>query len=74
MANEILYIPNGPKNLGPLFPAINFGDVAEYYVEALDSGGSPIATSTLNVIGCCCSDDKIRLHFMNYLGSLRNPV
>lgn len=69
MANNISYIPNGPKNLGPLFPAVNFANIAEYYIQAVDGSNNVIATGTLNKMDCCCQDDKIRLHFMNYLGS-----
>lgn len=69
MPNNISYIPNGPKNLGSLFPAINFSLIEEYFIEALDSSNNVIATSTRNKLDCCCQDDKIRLHFINYLGS-----
>lgn len=69
MANDISYIPNGPKNLSSIFPSINWNNVSEYYIEGLDNSNNILMTSTLNVIGCCCSDDKIRLHFMNYLGT-----
>jgi hypothetical protein len=69
MANNISYIPNGPKNLATVFPTIDFGDVAEYYIEVVNPTGIAIATTTLNQIQCCCSEDKVRLVFLNYLGT-----
>ncbi|MCZ2085374.1 MAG: hypothetical protein LC112_13990 [Flavobacteriales bacterium] len=68
MANEILLIPSGPKNLATIFPGVNFSNVAEYYIEALDAGGNTIVTTPKFQTSCCCNDDKIRLHFLNYLG------
>lgn len=63
------YIPNGPKNLKSLFPAIDFNQVKEYFVEILDEDGATVATSTLNKMGCCCNEDTLRIHFLNYLGT-----
>jgi hypothetical protein len=51
-----------------LFPSIDWSLVNEYYVEVLDSSGNVLSTSTLNQISCCCNDDNVRLHFLNYLG------
>jgi hypothetical protein len=64
------YIPNGPKNLSPLFGTIDFSDIESYFVEVLDEDNSVVASSPLNQIDGCCDDDKIRLHFLNYLGSV----
>jgi len=66
----IFYIPDGPKNLSNIFTSINFTDVVEYYLEILDASNTTvIATTPINQLQCCCKDDKIRLHFMNYLGT-----
>lgn len=67
--SNIIYIPNGPKNLANTFPLANWADVVEYFVEALDISNNVLATTTVNCIGCCCGDDKVRLHFLNYLGT-----
>lgn len=64
------YIPNGPKNLAPLFPGVDFNDLDRYYVEVMDSEGDVVATSNINEIGECCEDDKIRIHFLNSLGAI----
>ena len=64
------YIPNGPKNLIPLFPSINFEDLSRYYVEVLDTDGDVVATTNINQLGGCCEDDKIRIHFLNALGGI----
>ena len=66
---RVFFIPNGPKNLATIFPKINFDEVAEYYVEVLDSSKNPLATSTINKMGCCCTDENVRIHFLNYLGT-----
>lgn len=66
---NVFYIPNGPKNLKPLFPNLNFAEVAEYFVEVIDTDDEVVATSTLNKMGCCCNEDRIRIHFLNYLGT-----
>lgn len=67
------HIPNGPKNLGPLFPAVNFKNVAEYYIEVL-GGADTIATApTCNLeVGPCCVDccDVFRVHFLQYSGGI----
>lgn len=65
----IYLIPNGPKNLAELFPAIDWQKVDEYYVEAYDHLENHVATTPINKIGCCCTEDKVRIHFLNYLGS-----
>lgn len=70
MDTKAYHIPNGPKNLAALFPAINFSDLSHYYVEVLDEDGDVVATSPINVLGGCCDDDKIRIHFLNNVGGL----
>ena len=70
MRNIIYLLPNGPKNLSSLFPTINWDDIEEYYIQALDRGDSIIATGTINKMGCCCKEGEyIRIHFLNYLGT-----
>jgi hypothetical protein len=64
------YIPNGPKNLAPIFEAVNFKNVASYYVSVKDSEGDIVATSNINNLNGCCDDDKIRIHFLNRLGAI----
>lgn len=69
MPNEIAYIPDGPKNLAQIFPAVDWANVAEYFVEVLNPANEVIATTPSNIIGCCCNSDKVRLVFLNYLGT-----
>jgi hypothetical protein len=65
------YIPNGPENLKNNFPTLNFNDVDEYYLQLVDSTDVVIATTPINKIGGCENDDdKIRIHFLNYLGTI----
>lgn len=68
---KVYYIPNGPVNIQTLFPGINFRNVAEYYLEIQDNTATQIATTPINELsgGCCC-DDKMRIHFLNYLGTI----
>lgn len=70
MATKAYYIPNGPKNLATVFPAIDFNDVSRYYLEVKDSDNTVVATTTINDIGGCCDDDQVRIHFLNYLGTI----
>jgi hypothetical protein len=64
-----LYIPNGPKNIASLFPTIDLHQVAEYFLELVDSGDAIIATTTRNIIDSC-REDNIRIHFVNYAGTI----
>lgn len=66
----IYYIPNGPKNLAPLFPQIDFNQVSEYTVKVFDSSNTLVATTPVNKISCCCNPEKIRLIFINYCGTV----
>jgi hypothetical protein len=59
-------LPNGPKNLAPLFPGIDWSQVAEYET-LLKDGDTVLVTSTMNVLSCSCEDD-IRICFENRLG------
>lgn len=68
--NKIVYIPNGPKNLSVLFPLIDWSTVSSYFVELLEQTTNlTLASSTLNKFGCCCSEDTVRVYFLNYLGT-----
>lgn len=70
MQTKAFYIPNGPKNLAPLFPDVDFEGLADYFVEVIDSNGDTVASSALSVIGGCCEEDKMRIHFLNSLGTV----
>lgn len=66
---KVFYIPNGPKNIASLFPAVDFDNVQDYYIEIKNGGGTTIATTPLNIIdNRCCSG--VRLRFLNYLGKI----
>lgn len=65
------YIPNGPANLQSIFPAVDFTQVAEYYVDILDDNNVQVATTTMNQIcGCEDDDDCIRIFFQNGQGAI----
>lgn len=66
---KAVFIPNGPKNLSSIFPSLNFEDVEEYSVELHENNDALIASSTTNVMRGC-DEDKIRIHFLNYAGSI----
>lgn len=69
MSVKSFYIPNGPKDLEPLFPGVDFEEIQSYYIEVLE-GATVIATGTINQLdGECCSD-KVRIRFLNYLGAV----
>ncbi len=70
MRNIIYLLPNGPKNLNSLFPTINWDDIEEYYIQALDRADNILATGSMNKMSCCCKEGEyIRIHFVNYLGT-----
>jgi hypothetical protein len=70
MPYKAYYIPNGPKNLGTFFPDIDFTQVEKYYIEVLDDADEVLATTTINEMDGECCEDKVRLHFVNYLGAV----
>lgn len=70
MSVKAYYLPNGPKNLAPLFPSVDFNEVAEYYVQAKDDLDRVVASGTMNQLDGECCDEKIRIHFVNYLGTV----
>lgn len=69
MAYFAYYIPNGPKNLETFFPGVDFATVAEYYIDIL-SGGNQIAVTPMTQLDGECCEDKVRIHFLNYLGAI----
>lgn len=66
---KVIYIPSGTKNLKSLFPALNFSDIEEYHVEIQDASNAAVATSNSYLVESC-DDDIIRIHFLNYLGTI----
>ena len=37
---------------------------------AVGTEGASIATTRINKLDCCCTDDKVRIHFINSLGEI----
>lgn len=70
MAYKTLYIPEGIPNIQSLFPTIDFTTVESWFVEVKDSGNNTLATSRVNSLSCCCTEDKIRIHFINSQGEI----
>jgi hypothetical protein len=68
---RVYYIPNGPRNIQAMFPGVNFSNVARYYIEMQDVTNAVIGNTTINeLVSQCCGLDKIRVHFLNYLGTI----
>ncbi|WP_428067406.1 hypothetical protein [Chryseobacterium gambrini] len=67
---KVYYIPEGIPNIKEYFPTIDFDKVEEWNIYVKDSAGNVLATSRQNQIGCCCIDDKARIHFINSLGEI----
>lgn len=64
-------VPAGPMNLKPLFPTVDFNKVEEYYVELVNQeDDGVIMTTTKYNKGCCCSEDTMRIFFVNYSGAI----
>lgn len=63
------YIPNGPVNLKQIFPDLNFDEIEEYFIEVLDSDEDVIATTPINTISNCGSQERARVFFCNYCGT-----
>lgn len=55
--------------MAAIFPQIDFSELEEYSIEVSDYTNTVVATTPLNKFSCCCSDDKVRIHFLNYLGT-----
>lgn len=70
MPYKAYYIPNGPKNLEDFFPGVDFTQVEKYYLEVLDNSDNVLATTTINEMDGECCEDKVRVHFVNYLGAV----
>jgi hypothetical protein len=68
MSARVLNVSCGPKNLAVLFDTIDFGNIAEYFLEIM-SGGDVYASTPLISIQNTCKD-TVRLHFLNYLGTI----
>lgn len=62
-------MPTGPKNLLPLFPGVDWPRMDEYYLELYDDGENKVLITPLFKYGCCCVPDKVRVHFLNSLGT-----
>lgn len=62
-------LPSGVRQLEQLFPDFDFSNVAEYYLQ-LKSGADIILTTNRFNRGCCCSEDNVRIFFVNYLGGI----
>ncbi len=69
MKNIVFDIPNGPANLKSLFPDADWNNVEGYSVTIFSENGN-IMFVTSNEISCCCTEDKIRIHFVNSLGRI----
>lgn len=68
---KVFYIPNGPKNLASLFPTVDWNRMEQYYVKVTEACvGETIATGTYNNFDGECCEDIVRLHFLNYLGTI----
>lgn len=61
-------LPSGPKQLAPMF-AISFDNMEEYFLE-LVAGDTTILTTPRFKRGCCCTDDNVRIFFLNTLGGI----
>ncbi len=70
---DILYIPNGPKNLASRFPSLDFTKLESYRIELLDDSSTVIASTVLNKVVKQCPDD-VYLHFVNYLGTIDSII
>lgn len=64
-ANATYAIGSGPQNIAPTYP---WNTIKQYQFE-VRIGGSWFAFRKYKM-GCCCSDDKRRLFYMNYLGTI----
>jgi hypothetical protein len=66
----VYFIPNGPKNLQPLFPTdVSFFDIAEYYVQVVNHDGVIFASTNISQVQISL-DSYVRIHFVNALGGV----
>lgn len=70
----VYLLPDGPKNLSALFPAIDWNQVVEYTVQAIDDTGAVVSTSALNGACRCNNDESVSIHFLNYLGAIDTVI
>ncbi len=66
----VFHLPVGTKNLKTLIPGIDWNKFSDYSVELLDGDGAVILETNKMTLGCCCSSDKVRIHFRNALGAM----
>lgn len=64
---SVFDLPDGPKNLASLFPAIDWGQVSEYQVILKDDTDTAVVTTPINVLKCA-GDNGIKVHFQSNLG------
>lgn len=65
----VYYIPNGPSNLQPLFPAVPFSRLDKYYLE-VHSAVAIIATTTMSEFNGIHCDERVRIHYLTHLGTI----
>lgn len=70
---KAIYIPNGPKNLAPLFPSVDFKEVSEYYVQIRGSGDMILVTGNKNLLETC-PEDYVRIIFLNSVGAIADGI
>jgi hypothetical protein len=66
--SPVFNLPAGPKNLSALIPVIDWYNVDHYYVELKDNTEAVLLRTPDYILGCCCDEDKVRIHFRNSLG------
>lgn len=64
----VFELPDGPKNLAAIFPAIDWSRVDEFFVTLKTTGDAVLVTTPINKMGCCCNDDTRRVVFEGALG------
>lgn len=69
MAKTAYYIPNGPKNLKIIFPALPWADIEEYYIETYTPASALLLATGTKMVIDNCNDDK-RIHFLNSAGAI----
>lgn len=69
----VFLLPDGPKNLTPLYPGVDWTAITEYYVQGL-SGGTVVCTTVVNKPCMCNNDESVTVHFCNYLGKVDEVI
>lgn len=67
---KILYVPEGLQNIKTYFPMVNFSEILSWKIYLKDESGNVFATTRINTTGCCCGDEKTRIHFINSCGNI----